>query len=171
MGSPSRSTAAVLVVLLAAALSYIPDSLLPPDGADSWLFFDGHCNLCDGFINFVVLGDSARQIKFGAQQKHQALMKTYGAPVDLSSVVLIQGGQVHTRSTAVMRVFARIDAPHRYLSIFYLIPSPIRDVCYQFVAKHRYSIFGHSEKCREPTKEFESRFLEYVEPTKPDFMA
>jgi predicted DCC family thiol-disulfide oxidoreductase YuxK len=169
MGLPYRT--AVVVAALSAACFYIPDSLLPPQGAESWLFFDGHCNLCDGFVNFVVSGDSARQIKFGAQQKHQELMKKYNAPVDLSTVVLIQGGQVYTRSTAVMRVFARIDSPHRYLSIFYLIPSPIRDVCYGLVAKYRYVIFGHSEKCREPTKEFESRFLEYVAPTKPDFVA
>ena len=28
--------------------------------------FDGVCNLCDGFINFVADGDSERRVKFGA---------------------------------------------------------------------------------------------------------
>jgi predicted DCC family thiol-disulfide oxidoreductase YuxK len=169
MGLPYRSAA--VVIALGMAIVYVPDSLLPSEGAETWLFFDGHCNLCDGFVNFVAAGDEQIQIKFGAQQRHQELMKKHDAPIDLSTVVVIQEGKVYTKSTAVMRVIARMDVPFRYLSILYLIPSPIRDFGYATVAKYRYTMFGHSEKCRTPTKEFESRFLEYVEPTKPDFIA
>ena len=170
MGLPVRSAAVALALGIASV--YVPDSLTPAsESADTWLFFDGVCNLCDGFVNFVAMGDSARRVKFGAQQRHQELMSKYNAPIDLSTVVVIQEGQVYTRSTAVMKVMALLDPPYRYISVFWLIPSPIRDFCYGLVAKYRYLVFGKAEKCRSPSKDFESRFLEYQEDTEPAFAA
>ena len=59
--------------------------------------FDGVCNLCDGFINFVADGDEAppnNRVRFGAQQKHMELLERVGAPTDLSTLVLIQGASL-----------------------------------------------------------------------------
>ena len=50
--------------------------------------FDGVCNLCDGFVNFVADHDSDRLVKFGAQQKHMELLKRAGALEQLHVLLL-----------------------------------------------------------------------------------
>lgn len=116
---------------------------------------------CIGFINFVADGDSERRVQFGAQQKHEALLQRVGAPVDLSTVVLIQGDAFYTKSTAALRTLALMDWPWCGLSVAVLLPQPLRDYAYDLVAKYRYKIFGKVESCRVPTGDFRKRFIDY----------
>ena len=97
----------------------------------------------------------------GAQQKHGDLMQRVGAPLDLSTVVLIQGDTFHTRSSAALRTLALMDWPYRALSVFWVLPSPLRDFGYAMVAKYRYKVFGKTEMCREPSGDFRKRFIDY----------
>ena len=60
--------AAITVVTASAALYAavtVPAALRPAEGVDTVLFFDGVCNLCDGFVNFVADHDSSRRVRFG----------------------------------------------------------------------------------------------------------
>merc|ERR1712217_167929 len=135
---------------------------------ETWLFFDGVCNLCDGFVNFVYHGDSQGNVRFGALQKHKELLEQNGAgryaeggEEALSTVVVVQGSEVYVRSSAALRVLAAMDQPWRTLSAFAVIPVPLRDAVYRFVAHHRYSVFGHKDQCMVPSGDFKRRFLEY----------
>ncbi len=58
---------------------YAYQSLQPSEGVETWLFFDGVCNLCDGFVNFVHMSDSRGRVRFGAIQKHKDLLVKHGA--------------------------------------------------------------------------------------------
>ena len=88
-------------------------------------------------------------------------MERIGAPLDLSTVVLIQGKTFHTRSSAALRTIAMMDWPYRGLSVFWLLPYPLRDLGYNMVAKVRYRVFGKMDSCREPSGDFRKRFIEY----------
>jgi predicted DCC family thiol-disulfide oxidoreductase YuxK len=44
--------------------------------------------------------------------------------------------------------------------IFMLVPRPVRDWIYDFVARHRYRWFGKRDVCMVPTSEIRARFLE-----------
>jgi predicted DCC family thiol-disulfide oxidoreductase YuxK len=158
---PSLLRGGGLLGALVAACALVPAHLQPAPGVESWLFFDGVCNLCDGFINFVADGDSAHRVKFGAQQKHGELLARIGAPVDLSTVVLVQGDVFHTKSSAALRTLALMDWPYAALSAAWLIPYPLRDFGYATVAKYRYLVFGKTEACRVPTGDFRRRFIDY----------
>lgn len=166
-----------LYLLLPTAL-LLPDFyLFRPITSENILFFDGVCNLCDGFVNFVADADPAERIRFGAIQKHGDLLTKYGAgqyaeggTEALTTVVLVQDGSVYTKSTAALRVIALLDRPYRYLSAFYIIPTPIRDWGYKFVAMNRYRVFGKSEVCRAPSPRFQKRFLEAEDNNKPEFI-
>ena len=170
MGSKKNSSSVRFLIwaLVAAATVVVPNYLAPKPNEESWLFFDGVCNLCDGFVNFVADHDPERKIKFGAIQRHQELMTKHGAgqyaeggDEYLTTVVLIQGGHVHVRSAAALRTLAALEQPWRALSVLYLIPAPIRDLGYRLVGKYRYAMFGHTDECRVPSGSFKSRFLEY----------
>ena len=93
-------------------------------------------NLCDGFVNFVADGDSARRVRFGAQQKHQELLARIGAPTDLSTLVLIQGDSFYLYSDAALRTMAVMDWPWRAMAVFSLVPAPVRDAVYRCTAPH-----------------------------------
>ena len=157
------------VILFATVIYMMPTLIQPGPKTQSWLFFDGVCNLCDGFVNMVADNDSQARIKFGALQKHKELLAKHGASQyaeggteELTTVVFIQGDQVYVRSTAALRVLAMLDAPWSGLSVFLLLPTPIRDAAYKLVAQYRYLIFGKTDACRAPTESFKSRFLEYI---------
>ena len=129
--------ATLLTAGLAVAVAVVPDRLQPPPNTHSLLMFDGVCNLCDGFVNFVADGDSAMKVRFGAQQKHMDLLERVGAPTDLSTLILIQGDKHYIYTDAVLRTFALMDWPFKALSAGYILPSPVRDTLYKLVAKYR----------------------------------
>jgi len=44
--------------------------------------------------------------------------------------------------------------------VFGLVPRPIRDAVYDWVARHRYGWFGKHDTCRLPTPEERAVFLD-----------
>eukprot|EP00746_Dinoflagellata_sp_MGD_P142655 gnl/MRDRNA2_/MRDRNA2_75591_c0_seq1.p1 gnl/MRDRNA2_/MRDRNA2_75591_c0~~gnl/MRDRNA2_/MRDRNA2_75591_c0_seq1.p1 ORF type:complete len:155 (+),score=28.47 gnl/MRDRNA2_/MRDRNA2_75591_c0_seq1:224-688(+) len=122
----------------------------------------------NGFINFVADHNEARDVYFGAQQKHMELLEELGAPTDLSTLVVVQNDKVYTHSDAALRVAALLDTPFNGLAAFSLLPQWIRDDAYRFIAKHRYAIFGKTEDCRKPSPDFEERFLGYNRDETPE---
>merc|ERR1712194_604876 len=173
-GLLARSIVAALPVGLGIFAYVGPERYQPPPGTETWLFFDGVCNLCDGFVNFVYWGDSAGRVKFGALQKHTDLLRSKGAgryaeggEEELSTVVVIQGDDVYVRSAAALRVLAVMDQPWRTLSVFMLLPEALRNRAYKLVGENRYKLFGQKEECMEPSGDFSKRFLEY-DPTFED---
>ena len=168
----ARQIVIVAILVVVAIVYHVPSTLLPPEGTESWLFFDGVCNLCDGFVNFVADGDSARNVRFGPIQKHTELLEQRGAPTDLSTVVLVQGDRFYTQSTAALRTLAQMDQPWRSLSAAYIIPAPLRDFAYGVIGRNRYRMFGKQATCRKPSGAFKSRFLGHEsEAAKPSFAA
>eukprot|EP00936_MAST-01D_sp_MAST-1D-sp1_P002503 g2503.t1 len=164
--------AGLTLAVIVGIIYHVPPTLLPPEGTPTWLFFDGVCNLCDGFVNFVADGDSARNVRFGAIQKHTELLEQRGAPTDLSTVVLVQGDHFYTQSTAALRTLAQMDQPWRSLSALHVIPPAVRDFAYGVIARNRYRMFGKQATCRKPSGAFKSRFLEHEsEAVTPSFAA
>ena len=164
--------AAITLVAASAALYAavtVPAALRPEPGVETVLFFDGVCNLCDGFVNFVADHDSSRRVRFGAIQRHADALHRAGAgryaeggAEALSTLVVTQGDDAfYLRSDAALRVIALLDAPFCYVAAFHALPAALRDAGYRLVARHRYKLFGASDTCRAPTERFKSRFVEY----------
>jgi predicted DCC family thiol-disulfide oxidoreductase YuxK len=127
------------------------------------VLFDGVCRFCDVSVNFIIDHDAAGRIRFAALQSEagQALLRRYGLSTkDLDSVVVIEGGQSFTRSTAALRVAWRLDGWWRFFAALLLMPAFLRDPLYDLLARNRYRWFGRLEACRVPTPEVRARFLE-----------
>ena len=161
MVSKCTTISLLSIIFFTLSIYFIPSTMTPPIGTDSILMYDGVCNLCNGFVNFVSTHDTDKKVKFGAQQKYMEMLETRGAPTDLSTLILIQGDEYYLYSSAALRTFALMDEPYRSLSAAQVIPEFIRDWVYKLVARNRYWMFGQSEKCRAPSEEFRSRFLGY----------
>jgi predicted DCC family thiol-disulfide oxidoreductase YuxK len=126
------------------------------------VLFDGVCNLCNGFVQFVITRDPSKRLRFGTLQSdgaQQLLASTPHAAFVPDSVVLVEDGRVFTRSTAALRIARQLTFPWRLAYLFILVPRPLRDWIYDWVASHRYGWFGRRDACMVPTPELRARFL------------
>jgi len=137
------------------------------------VLFDGVCNFCDASVNFVIDHDSDGYFKFAPLQSEAGMklaaqyeLESTNADVEaelgsipIDSVVLIEGGNAYTHSTAALRIARRLEKPWSWLYAFIILPAPIRDFFYRLFAKYRYRFFGRKEECMLPTPEVRERFL------------
>jgi predicted DCC family thiol-disulfide oxidoreductase YuxK len=87
-------------------------------------------------------------------------MAEHGLDVDaLSSVLLIEDGQVWQESSAALRIARHMPGAWKLLRIFAAVPRPLRDAAYRWIARNRYRWFGKTETCWLPTPELRARFL------------
>jgi len=127
------------------------------------ILFDGVCNLCNGFAQFVIARDPAGRFQFAALQSDSArrlLARLDGFGGVSDSVVLVDGGRVYTRSSAVLRIARGLRFPWPLARALIIVPRPLRDWVYDLVARHRYRWFGRKDVCMMPTTEMRARFLE-----------
>ena len=126
------------------------------------LLFDGVCNLCNGFVQFILLRDQAGYFQFASLQSDegQALLREHGLEADaLDTVVLIEDGKAHTHSEVALRVAPRLDGFWGWVRMFRILPAGFRDWVYNWVARNRYRWFGKQEQCMLPRPEWKDRFL------------
>jgi predicted DCC family thiol-disulfide oxidoreductase YuxK len=128
---------------------------IPDDSAV--ILFDGVCNLCSGFVQFILPRDAEGKYRFASLQSDvgQALLTEHDLPSDdLESVVLIEDGESYVKSSAIIRIATGLGGGYRH------VPQSIRDRVYDFVADHRYQWFGKKDRCMVPSGDVQSRFLE-----------
>ncbi|GFZ00095.1 putative thiol-disulfide oxidoreductase DCC [Actinidia rufa] len=66
----------------------------------------------------------------------------------LRRFLFIEGLDVyHQGSTAALRVLSYLPLPYSALSTLRIVPTPLREVVYDFVAKRRYDWFGNDNDC------------------------
>lgn len=126
------------------------------------VLFDGVCNLCNGSVQFILKRDPQARFRFASLQSDagRSLLQEHGLdPEALSSVVVIDGGQAWRESSAALRIARYLPGGWKLLRIFTLVPRPLRDAVYRWIARNRYRWFGKMETCWLPTPELKGRFL------------
>ncbi|EQA38169.1 PF04134 family protein [Leptospira inadai serovar Lyme str. 10] len=129
------------------------------------VFFDGVCNLCNASVTFLIDIDRKKRLRFASLQS--ATAQSFLSPsesVDLlgedASILLYTQGRIFRKSRAILEILRVVGFPWNLGVAGIMIPSPVRDWFYDFVAKRRYHWFGKSDSCRVPTLELQERFLE-----------
>jgi len=126
------------------------------------LLFDGHCNLCNAWVNFIVKRDSSSTIRFASLQSLAGNRMLEEHKIDSNytdSLVLFEEDKVSVSSTAALRILSYLDGWERHLIYLTILPRTFRDLVYRFVAKNRYKWFGRREQCMVPTVKLSKRFL------------
>jgi predicted DCC family thiol-disulfide oxidoreductase YuxK len=111
------------------------------------LFYDGHCGLCHRAVKFVLKHDrSGRAFRFAPLQGATFQSRVPAADrADLpdSVVVLTADGSLLVRSDAFVHILRRLGGGWRIpAGVLAVVPRPLRDVVYNFIARTRYSVFG-----------------------------
>lgn len=123
------------------------------------VLFDGVCNLCNGAVRFILARDPAAGFRFASLQS-EAARRFLRAGRPAETIVLLEAGKTYTKSTAALRIARRLRFPWPILYAFVAVPHPLRDLIYDWVARHRYAWFGKRDVCMVPAPELRGRFLE-----------
>jgi predicted DCC family thiol-disulfide oxidoreductase YuxK len=78
---------------------------------------------------------------------------------DFESFVLINNGMVYKKSTAALRILNQLPWYWKLFQVFWILPSFLRNLIYDLIARNRYKWFGKKEECMVPTPEVRSRFV------------
>lgn len=128
------------------------------------LFFDGVCKLCSGSVQWILKRDTEGQFHFAPLQGQLAkkVLPAYGLnPAELNTVALLKDGVLYTQSTALLQVLKALGGGWRLLYFLgSIIPAPLRNGLYNWVARKRYDWFGKRDKCLLPRPEWKARFLD-----------
>jgi predicted DCC family thiol-disulfide oxidoreductase YuxK len=126
------------------------------------ILFDGVCNLCNGFVQFVIRHDPAGRFRFAALQSEAAEELLRDLPPrarGIDSVVLIENGRCYWQSAAALRILRQLRGGWPLLYGFMVIPAFLRDRAYAWLARNRYRWFGRRQACMLPTPDLQARFL------------
>ncbi len=131
------------------------------------ILFDGVCNLCNASVQFVLRRDPRARFRFAALQStagRAALARAGVLGTVPDSIVLVHRGTVRTRSAAALAIARGLRFPWPLLTVLWLVPYPLRDLVYDWIARNRYRWFGKRETCQVPTPALRARFLDADEP-------
>jgi predicted DCC family thiol-disulfide oxidoreductase YuxK len=135
-------------MLLLHLLTFDPGWLAPKLAErPEWVFYDGGCALCHGWVRFVLAEDSSRKNfrfsplqgeVFAAQvQREERLL------LSESLVVLSEDKKLLARSRAVLYILSRLGGLWRLMSMIVgVVPQTVLDWCYDRIASARKRLFG-----------------------------
>ena len=133
------------------------------------LFYDGVCGLCNRLVQFLLQHDRDGRLRFASLQSDFAgkVLTRHGIdPKDLDTLHVVENYEqpnerVLQRSDAVLRAGRELGGIWTGLaSVAKIVPRPLRDLCYRFVAGNRYRVFGKYDTCMLPDPNQRSRFLD-----------
>lgn len=128
----------------------------------SVILFDGVCNLCNGFVQFIIKRDQQQKFKFASLQSDFAgkELSKYGLNNQkMNTVFLLENGKIYSRSTAALRILKQLNGLWPMFYVFIIFPAFIRNWIYNLIAKNRYKWFGKQDSCMIPSPELQHRFL------------
>lgn len=125
------------------------------------VFYDGECAMCSSLVRFVLRRDPAGRLRFATLQSEfgGVVADWFGYEREPSVMFLLEGDRLSVASTAALRTARHLKFPWWLAGWLRVVPRPIRDWVYRFVAKRRYRWFGTQEYCEVLAAADRSRFL------------
>lgn len=121
--------------------------------------YDGTCILCNKSLQWILKRDSKSLFKYTQLQGDWVRNTTLPLDPTIDSIAFFENNKVYYKSTAALKIASNLPFPYNLLRVFHLVPTPIRDWIYDYIAKNRYRWFGHNDQCMMPPKDWKSRFL------------
>jgi predicted DCC family thiol-disulfide oxidoreductase YuxK len=132
------------------------------------LLYDGACSFCGAAVRRVLGRDQRGTLRFAALGSPYAdrVFGRHPVLVGVDSMVWVEPGtpgrpeRAFVRSAAVLRAAWYLGGAWRLLSAAWIVPRPLRDAAYDFIARHRHRLPGAADACVVPLPELRARFLD-----------
>ena len=113
------------------------------------VLFDGKCGFCGRSIRFLQAHQKPGALRLVPSQSDaaQQLLCELGVAQKPASIVLVEDGQLHLRSDALLRICRYMRGPWNLLAYATVIPAPLRDGVYDWIAANRYRWSKSSDVC------------------------
>jgi len=126
------------------------------------ILFDGICNFCNYWVDFIIKRDKDKTLKFATLQSDAGKKIANQFMIEnknIDSIIFIKGRNYFARSDAVLEIAKELKPVWKILYLLKVIPRHLRNFIYDLIAKYRYAIFGKRNSCRVPSSEEISRFI------------
>ena len=127
------------------------------------IFFDGVCNMCNSFVRLIIKLDYKEQFIFCpiSSKKGQKIINKFKLDLKkIDSIILLKNNKITLKSKAIIEILVSLNLFFKFLLLMKIIPPKLLDRQYDFIAKHRYKLFGKTEYCIIPDEKHKSRFTE-----------
>ena len=124
------------------------------------IVFDGHCMLCNRFIQKMLQNDKSAKFTCSSLQGLPATIDQSTLQTSTQdSISYLRNGVWFQKSTAVLLIHKDLYSAFHWTQLAWLCPRFLRDLSYSFVAKHRYKWFGKRPSCYLPNADERARFI------------
>ena len=127
------------------------------------ILFDGVCNLCNAAIQYVIKHDKKDVFRFVALESELGIEILEYIGINnrnIDSIILYEPGKAYYyKSNAALEIARSLGGIFTFGRLFIIVPTGIRNMLYDFVAKNRYKWFGKQENCLLPTPALATKFL------------
>ena len=127
------------------------------------VLFDGVCNLCNNSVQFIIKHDKKDLFMFAALQSRagQEIIKSFNIDSQTTDSVLLYSKKdgLSQKSTAALKIAWHLGFPQNLFTVFFIVPTSIRNWVYDVIARNRYQWFGKRDTCMVPTPNLQSKFL------------
>ena len=128
------------------------------------LFFDGDCAFCSASVRRVARLDRRGEVDFAPLQGELAAeLGLAGHAADTGGTLVLlreTDGRIFTRSDALIELTGVLGGIWKLAMVARLIPRPLRDAVYRWIADHRHRLMGKSATCALPDTELRKRLRE-----------
>ena len=133
-----------------------------PELPDNIILFDGVCNFCNSSVNTIIKHDTKNRYKFTALQSEigKKILQKYSIDsTKIDSIILIENEVAFIKSTAILKISKHLSGIYPLAYGFIIVPTFIRNLVYDFIARNRYKWWGKKDSCMIPTAEVKAKFI------------
>lgn len=141
---------------------------MPERASKAIVLYDGVCGLCNRAVQFLLKRDRLDRLQFASLQSDLAakVLERHGMdPKGLDTVyAVLNYGEPNeillAKGDAFLFFAGVIGGIWSVARVGTIIPRRVRNWLYDFIARHRYQVFGKSESCMLPEPKQRHKFLD-----------
>lgn len=124
------------------------------------IIYDGVCVMCNSFFRWVHKNDKKNIFMFSNFQSKYSLNNMDKLKNTDSIAVVLKDGGVLRKTEAVSYILKKTNSFLAARFLIFVIPYPISNMFYDFIASIRYNIFGKYDSCPILDNKYKLKFID-----------
>lgn len=124
------------------------------------IIYDGVCVMCNSFFRWVHKNDKKNIFMFSNFQSKYSLNNMDKLKNTDSIAVVLKDGGVLRKTEAVYYILKKTNSFLAARFLIFVVPYPISNIFYDFIASIRYNIFGKYDSCPILDNKYKLKFID-----------